>query len=179
MRNFFLSLMVLSIPVLVSAQQKSASQDQLRKEMEQMKSEMQAKMRALQDSIALLEKELSARDAERNAETLFRLFPSQEEDTTWNNLFKERDWSYGYQFRIPDIQIMPAVPPAEPFEFYYEMPRIPEIHAKPYSFYFSIPDEKKLERKYKYRVNVPPCPEERQHKHEWMKGLPFYNWFAK
>ena len=175
MRNIFLLLMIVCSPAMLSAQQKSSSQEQLRKEMEEMKSEMQAKVKALQDSVALLREQL----AERNAgSSWFKLYSpySDEQRSELEDLLRKKEWSYNYQ--LPQVPLMPEAP-AEPYKYRLEIPSVPEIHVQPYDYYFSVPDEKKLKKAYKYHYDVSPCPDEKRHNHDWMKGLPFYDWFNK
>ena len=148
--------LVLTIPFLLSAQQKGNSQLDLQKQIEAMKQEMQSQISALRDSIALLQQQL--RDEKKNSGYEFYYQNplseiSPEDRMKLDSLLRDQpnSWSWSYSY-----------PKAVPFDYQFMIPL----------------DEYKDELKWE-QFRVPQCPElsKHKHKHEWMKMLPFYHFF--
>ena len=147
---------ILTLPFLLSAQQKSNPQQDLQKQIEVMKQEMQSQISALRDSIAMLQQQLHNERKNSGYEFFYENPLSEKNQGNWmklDSLLRDRpnSWSWSYSY-----------PKAAPFDFQFMIP----------------PDKYKDELKWE-RFRVPQCPElsKRKHKHEWMKMLPFYHLF--
>lgn len=167
MKHVAIILLALS-PLLVSAQQ-PASADQLRKEMDAFKEQLLAQMKALQDSIASLKDQLTKERA-ANPDYFF-----QNQSPEGSDFFKEHeapDWDHTFNFKFnfpelaePELPATPDVPdlPVPPGEMYF-------FKANPYEFHYNypaVPDVPEWPRRYR----------ERNKMDEFLRMLPFYDWF--
>ena len=162
--------LIITIPLLLSAQQKGNTQQDLQKQIEEMKKEMQSQIAALRDSITMLQQQLHSERKNSGYEFFYQNPMSEQNQEDWmkvdsllHNNGNTWSWSYSY----------------------------PKV--APYNYQFMVPSEKykddlkKSEDELKKSLNErnwelwtnPPCPEssKQKHKHEWMKGLPFYHLF--
>ena len=180
MKKFFPILCIIGLPLMLSAQQKTnpqQQQEQLRREMDAMRMEMQQKIQALQDSLAKLQQQLAEQQQSFPGDKHYKIYVPDGQDYYFMNP-DSNTWDHSFNFSFPQdwnmmIPPLPDVPPVEPFEYHFNMPDIDLYKALPYQ--------------YQYRYEMPRVPDvprapyfykEKKHKHdEFLKGLPFYEWF--
>jgi len=162
--------LIITIPLLLSAQQKGTSQQDLQKQIEEMKKEMQSQIAALRDSITMLHHQLGQEKKNSDNEFFYQNPMSDQNQNDWmkiDSLLHNNGSTWSWSYSYPKVA--------------------------PYNYQFMIPSEKSIEELkksgdvWKKSLNehnweqwlYPPCPEssKEKHKHEWMKGLPFYHLF--
>ena len=188
MKKFFTLIVVIGIPLTILAEQKGNTQqqqDQLRREMDALRQEMQQKIQTLQDSLQKLQQQLA--EQQQPSPNKFFHYKAPEsgdyyfmmpDSSTWDHSFnfpclpegRDFNWPKDYNLVIPP---MPEVPQVEPYEFHFNLPDMQD-----YDLYKALP--------YQYHQEVPHTPDapdlfyyhEKKHKHDdFLRMLPFYNWF--
>lgn len=148
--------LIVSLPLFLSAQQKSDSQD-LQKQIDQLKKELYFKISVLQDSLRMLQQQLQVEERPNPGFKSFSdeplAFDEKARKTHPDRVLRKHSFNGERDLQVPE-------PPA--FDYHLIVPP----GDLGYFYNFNYPP-------------APPCPEihEQKQKHEWMKMLPFGNLF--
>ncbi len=157
MKAFLAVIAVIAFPVLISAQQKSPQQD-LQNQINELREETQAKISSLQDTIEMLRNQIPFDDHFKAGRDFYSVppMPDEAQREMFDALLRKHQFKGAWDFKVPD-------PPASPAPLnLYPVPPVPDNNF----FYwkqFDAPSPDELHRE--------------NHKHEWMKMLPFGNFF--
>jgi hypothetical protein len=163
----------LMIPFAGLAQNAGTSKDQLQKELDQFKTQMKEQVKALQDSIALLRDQLAK---ERRAPVPFEFELREEGD--FFEVIPDMNWdhSFNFEFNWPDnLKLMippaPEISPVPPGGFYFRMPEDDYFfESRPFEFHYQLPPVPDIQMSPQHQY-------EKKKKDDFLRMLPFYDWF--